>query len=74
MKKVFAWMLLGDDRNLVAAMVRGVTRYNGLKAETGPTRHTTGDPDMLRLELINISKQYPAVKAQRLGEPAGAAG
>jgi guanine deaminase len=26
-EKVFAWMLLGDDRNLVAAMVRGVTRY-----------------------------------------------
>ncbi len=26
-EKVFAWMLLGDERNLVAAVVGGVTRY-----------------------------------------------
>ena len=26
-EKVFAWMLLGDERNLVAALVGGVARY-----------------------------------------------
>ena len=53
-------MTLGDERNLVDSWVAGARQPSDDRGRrlTSPDRRP-----MLRLELIDISKQYPAVKA-----------